>query len=91
MYIEDNAFKSKHEMTVKKDGFTITKCCYEVENGFVVYIRKSKDYEEGSTVKPSDGYYEPEVTCFISKTNPFEVAKKKQDDIKDLDDMLENY
>ena len=87
MYLDENAFKSKHETKVVKEGKSITKCCYEVENGFIVSIEERTIPKEG---EKDFKYVEPVVTVYISKTNPFENVKKKEEAIEDLNEMFKD-
>lgn len=91
MYISETAYKSKYEITESNGDFSITKCVYEVENGFVIYIEKRKKPQEGKE-QSSSTYYEPECSCYISKTNPIKASKEKEDNIKGVEALFEdNY
>lgn len=86
MYLNENEYKSKHEITTVKDSKSIRKCVYEVENGYVMYIEVTEVPKEGETEMK---YKTPTCTVYISKLNPLEMAKSKEDTAKDLMEMFE--
>lgn len=72
-----DGYKSKYEKTISNDEYTKSVCIYEVEDGYVVKIKKCPKDENGM-----ENYEKEEVKYYISSEDPthlIESEKKEKD------------